>query len=677
MALRRQLLLLASLTLALPWAGCEYIREMEASLREGQQAALRATALAVEARLRSDQDLSARIDASLAGVRQFGAASTLYAHRLPGPVVVDGYDDEWRGFVIPFQALPNKALRTRIALGSHSGDLYAFIDVADPTRQFFDPSAPAGRADHLLLQVGGDMMFRLFSAAPGPLYVDRYIGHGVWQREHRLRGVWNEREDYYALELRMPQAWRQKGLAVSAWDGVEHADPPDALQPQALLWEDPLFSDALAVFARPGVRLSLVAEGGWVIGTAGGLDAPAHNDHKPAETLGRRVVRRILGQPHYPALTPDEPGRLHGDELTAGGSAWYRWSDSLVGRVVTPVALPSNNDTSVGIGEPFAPTLRLVAEQSMDSLQTLTTGAMGRLLWYTTVVTLLVGVTLLVYASVLSWRIRRLSHAAQQVVDGEGRIRAQMPGSRSRDEIGDLARSYASLLQRLRHYNEYLETLGSKLSHELRTPLAIVRSSLDNLSELERTAQQQVYLERASDGAARLSRLLNAMSAASRLEQSLQHSERERVDLVDLLTQLVESYRGVYAPRSLVMTQQGEGPYNIHAAPELLAQMCDKLVENAADFTGADGYIEFNLARQHQDIRLRVINTGPAIPEALQGRLFDSLTSGRTGEGDHLGLGLYVVRLIVEFHRGRVRAFNHPDGDKVVFEITFPSGGAA
>ena len=46
--------------------------------------------------------------------------------------------------------------------------------------------------------------------------------------------------------------------------------------------------------------------------------------------------------------------------------------------------------------------------------------------------------------------------------------------------------------------------------------------------------------------------------------------------------------------------------------------------------------------------------------------------SGRTGEGDHLGLGLYVVRLIVEFHQGQVRAFNHPRGGKVVFEITLP-----
>lgn len=665
MALRRQLLLLASLTLALPWAGCEYVREMEAGLREGQQAALTATALAVKARLQSDREMIAGIEASLAGVRRFGSSSALYAPRLPGPVLVDGYGDEWRGFGIPFQLLPGAEPRARIALASHGDSLYAFVEVADADRRFYDPSASVARADHLLLQIGDDMMLRLFSAAPGSLSVERYVGHGVWQREHRLRGIWNEGEESYALELRMPLAWGRDGLTAAAWDGTDHVGIPEALPPQALLREDPLYNQMLAVFARPGVRLSLVAEGGWVIGSAGGLEVPAH-ERQAAETLVRKLVRRILGQPEYPYLPQDEHSRVQGEEVAAGGSAWYRWSDSLVGRVVVPVDLPAN-------GEVPAPVVRLVAEQSMDSLHSLTTGAMGRLLWYTTLATLLVGVTLLAYASVLSWRIRRLSHAAQQVVDGEGRIRAEMPGSRSRDEIGDLARSYASLLQRLRHYNEYLETLGSKLSHELRTPLAIVRSSLDNLAELERTAQQQVYLERASEGAARLSRLLNAMGAASRLEQSLQQSELERVDLADLLTHLVEGYRAVYAPRDLVMTRQDEGHYTVMAAPELLAQLCDKLVENAADFTGERGYIEFRLARWRQDICLQVINTGPAIPEALQGRLFDSLTSGRTGEGDHLGLGLYVVRLIVEFHHGRVRAFNHPDGDKVVFEVALPS----
>jgi two-component system sensor histidine kinase ChvG len=663
MALRRQLLLLASLTLVLPWAGCEYVREMEAGLREGQQAALGATAQAVEARLRTDPEILAQLSQSLEGLQRFEAEPVLYIHSLQGSVVVDGYGEEWRNFAIPPQQIPGTAPPVSISLGERGGSIYAFIEVADSERQFFDPSQPLQQADHVLMRLGDGTLLRLFSAAPGAITVERHLGQGAWQREHRVTGIWNEAEDSYVLELRLPRNLATGGLAVQANDGASDEEVPALLPLHPLLRGDKTYTDALAIFTRPGVRLALVAQDGWLLGRAGELSMP-RDDEAVRDTLAHHLVRRVLGRPDYPVLPAEEPGRLtHMDTTT--GSSWYRWSDSLVGRVTMPISLAEDEDNS-------APALALVAEQSLDSLQTLTTGAMGRLLWYTTLATLLAGGTLLAYASVLSWRIRRLSKAAQRAVDSEGRIRAEIPGSRSKDEIGDLARSYAALLQRLRHYNEYLETLASKLSHELRTPLAIVRSSLDNLGELQPTEQQQVYLERASEGATRLTRLLNAMSAAARLEHSIAQNERERVDMAEFLALLVESYRSVYAPRNLTLTCVGEGPFVMSASPELLAQMCDKLVENAADFTGESGSVELVLTRELQEVRLQVINTGPLIPDALQGRLFDSLTSGRSGQGHHLGLGLYVVRLIVDFHKGRVQAFNHPGGDKVVFEVRLP-----
>lgn len=661
MALRRQLLLLASLTLALPWAGCEYVQEMEATLREGQQAALRATAQAVEARLRTDPQLMAQLGASVAGVTRFHADPVLYIHTLLGPVVVDGYGEEWRGFAIAPQPIPNAEPAVALFLGERGGFVYLFIDVADPHRQFFDPSRPHSQADHVLVQLSDGALLRLFSAAPGALYVERHLGLGVWQREHRLSGIWNEVENAYALEVRMPQSWAAGGLAVRASDGAMDEEPPTQLILHPVLRGESVYADVLAVFTRPGVRLSLVAQDGWQLGAAGEVEMAQGG--RESEALLRKLVRRALGRPDFPPLPADTPGRLaDAESLVVDGSFWYRRSDSLVARVHIPILLPEADEVA----------LHLVAEQSMDAVQTLTTGAMGRLLWYTTAATLLAGITLLVYASLLSWRIRRLSRAAQQVVDSEGRIRAEIPSSRSKDEIGDLARSYSALLQRLRHYNEYLETLAGKLSHELRTPLAIVRSSLDNLGELQPSEQQKVYLERAGEGATRLTRLLNAMSAAARLEHSIAQNERERVDMADLLAHLVAGYRSVYPSCRITFTCSVNAPFMLIAAPELLAQMCDKLVENAADFTGENGYIELQLTQEAEMIYLRVINTGPPIPEALEGRLFDSLTSGRGGEGHHLGLGLYVVRLIVDFHQGKVRAFNEPEGGKVVFEVRLP-----
>ncbi len=83
--------------------------------------------------------------------------------------------------------------------------------------------------------------------------------------------------------------------------------------------------------------------------------------------------------------------------------------------------------------------------------------------------------------------------------------------------------------------------------------------------------------------------------------------------------------------------------------------------------------MEFNLQLRDRQVCLQVINTGPPLPDALQERIFDSMISLREEGGQHLGLGLYMVRLIVRFHRGKVRAFNHPDGGRVVFEILLPA----
>ena len=105
-------------------------------------------------------------------------------------------------------------------------------------------------------------------------------------------------------------------------------------------------------------------------------------------------------------------------------------------------------------------------------------------------------------------------------------------------------------------------------------------------------------------------------------------------------------------------------------AADLLAQMLDKLVENAADFASAGTAIRISLAG---DARLRVENQGPALPEAIRDSLFDSMVSQRTEHSaatPHLGLGLYIARLIAEFHGGTLHAENLPGGSGVAFEVT-------
>ena len=215
--------------------------------------------------------------------------------------------------------------------------------------------------------------------------------------------------------------------------------------------------------------------------------------------------------------------------------------------------------------------------------------------------------------------------------------------------------------------------MGGKLSHELRTPLTIVRSSLDNLESEGLRDDQMRYITRAREGTQRLQSILNALGAAARVEESIKQSERVSFDLRDLLYSTVAAYRDGF-PAARFALEVPENQCFVFGAPDLLVQLLDKLIENAVDFCPPDGTITVRLERVQTYYTLQVANDGPLIPPALMGRLFESLFEQRQGrdEKPHFGLGLYIVRLIAEFHGGTAVAANREDGSGVVFTITLP-----
>jgi signal transduction histidine kinase len=220
------------------------------------------------------------------------------------------------------------------------------------------------------------------------------------------------------------------------------------------------------------------------------------------------------------------------------------------------------------------------------------------------------------------------------------------------------------------------EALASRLSHELRTPIAVVRSSLDNLQGDVVSTEARVYVERAQGGLDRLAQILTRMSEATRLEQSIDRAEFERLDLAELVRGCVEGYRSAYAPREFVVDAPVEA-IAMRGAPDLLAQMLDKLVANAVEFGVPARPIEVRVEREGGVARLAVANEGPLLPEALADRLFESMTSARDeahrgGAAPHLGLGLYIVRLVAEAHGGSAQAENRPGASGVIVTVTLP-----
>jgi signal transduction histidine kinase len=322
----------------------------------------------------------------------------------------------------------------------------------------------------------------------------------------------------------------------------------------------------------------------------------------------------------------------------------------------------------------------LVAEEDSELLLSLTDSAASMLFLSTLSVSLAAMLALLGFAAWLAWRIRRLSQASRILVAQDERFISDLPESAATDELGDLSRDLTRLLARVGEYNAYLKGLGGKLTHELRTPLTIVATSLENLQADTDRERSQIYLGRARQGIERMQAMVTALGAASRVEEAVVAAEMETFDLAALVTELTAAYRESH-PQRCIDVQVAASPCPVLGAPELVAQMLDKLLDNALDFCPAEGTISIGLEARTDRYILGVRNSGSRLPAGREERLFDSMFSARDADSGpaHLGLGLHIVQLIAHHHDGTVVARNLPDHKGVGVFVTFkrPVTGSA
>ena len=317
----------------------------------------------------------------------------------------------------------------------------------------------------------------------------------------------------------------------------------------------------------------------------------------------------------------------------------------------------------------------VVVEETGNAIASFTSRATEKLITATLAVFVLVAGVVLLFATRLAGRVRRLRDEAESAIDAQGRVRALTAASNAGDEVGDLSRSFSQLLERLAQYHDYLENLGARITHEFRTPVTIVRSSLDNLAMQPLPAEARDYMQRANDGLKRLDNLISRMGEARRLEQALRDGERSVYDARAVVNGCVEGYRMASA-QQMFETRIDAGAVMVSGSPDLLAQAFDKLIANAMSFTGAASPVAISLRCTEGDGVLKVSNTGPLLPPGPVERLFDSMMSIRADDAasaePHLGMGLYVVRLVAQFHHGSATASNRTDGSGVTFTLRLP-----
>jgi two-component system, OmpR family, sensor histidine kinase ChvG len=489
--------------------------------------------------------------------------------------------------------------------------------------------------------------YLIATAEPGPVHARRIetreLGRQVAIDEPRIEGGWQPMNGGYRVELRIPLSMLGARLGVLV-DERDHrgAAPvsfgtldPDTLAPTGrLLIPAPELTSYLAQFIQPGLRLTVLSTGQAVLGQVDALSVA---------TVGSRE-RGLLPQLYRRLLEGQE--------------------DRKVVSAQAPIGALDRRQT-LGFVQ-----IMETAERSLI----LRDKALSQLLDFTLVASALAVTVMFAFAAWLSLRLARLRRASESALTREGLV-TTFPETSAPDELGDVARSFSLLLGRLNEYTGYLRTLAGKLAHEIRTPLTIVRSSLDNLESEPVSPAARTYLIRAREGSERLGAILLAMGAATRVEEAIAGAERSRFDLRALVDSAAGAYRTGF-PQRQFRAELPAQDVMLTGAPDLIVQMLDKLIDNAVDFSPEGAVITIRLLVEPRQALVEVDNPGPTLDGASadpdRSHLFESLWQSRSGSDSrpHFGLGLYIVRLIAEFHGGQAEACDLPDGSGARFRVS-------
>lgn len=285
------------------------------------------------------------------------------------------------------------------------------------------------------------------------------------------------------------------------------------------------------------------------------------------------------------------------------------------------------------------------------------------------VAALVVAIMSTLLASTIANPLRRLSAAAVRVRRGV-KNREEIPDFSDRqDEIGNLSVALRDMTNALYARIEAIESFAADVSHELKNPLTSLRSAVETLPLAKNERSRERLMEVIQHDVRRLDRLITDISDASRLDAELAREDAERVDLLRLVTDLVDASRDPGRNRKpveiVVQTTKKNQPardFYVSGHDLRLGQVLTNLIENARSFVpDKNGRILVTMTRAGRYVIVTVDDNGPGIRVEQIERIFERFYTDRPSSeafGQNSGLGLSISRQIIEAHGGKLTAEN-------------------
>ena len=267
---------------------------------------------------------------------------------------------------------------------------------------------------------------------------------------------------------------------------------------------------------------------------------------------------------------------------------------------------------------------------------------------------------------------RRLSHPLQELHDAVSRVAGgdfqQEVGPRGVGELEDVASAFNAMAHRLRESERQRQELLAAIAHELRTPLAIIEGNLEAMLDGVRAPTPDLIATLHTQSAL-LSQLITDLRDLSLADARQLSLRRRSVDLAVLCQESVDAMKVWTDERKVSTHVRAEGETTTAVDPDRLRQVVQNLLHNAVRFTPAGGQVTVIVrgasGDQERWVTLEVEDDGPGIPAEDLSRIFEPfyrVDPSRSRASGGTGMGLAVVKLLVQVHGGSVRAENRPSG---------------
>ena len=240
-----------------------------------------------------------------------------------------------------------------------------------------------------------------------------------------------------------------------------------------------------------------------------------------------------------------------------------------------------------------------------------------------------------------------------------------------KDEVGQLSRSLNEMTENLYRRIDIAENFSSDLAHEIRNPLTSLKGASEVLENTSDTEKRKKLIKVISHDVERIERLITDYSQMLKDEATLSRAKMKKIDLSNVVNSVVEDFNSdlINSNKNIQIdinnSNLNGSKLNVLGVESKLEQIIANLLDNAVSFSPSNSKIEVICNIKKKDVQLIIKDQGPGFNEKNIDKIFSRFYSNRPEKfGEHSGLGLNIVKNIIELHGGSITASNQPGNKK-------------